>query len=192
TSLWENLLHDFQTFPSEVPNQQVALCKSPPWFCEAFHEPGVDWIAAHIEYDGYAGCRSPRRSDDRVGNCVYERNFVCFKIPRCRLGGLHISLCIADLEDEVFALFKPQLPQPLSQPVNRLVPRTSRKQNSYAIDFRVLRGAGRNSQQNNCEQTEPDLSPHPFSRFILPFSFLLCLSRGRDRPRERPPAQIRT
>src|SRR5262249_1686273 len=173
TSLWENLLQDFQTFPSEVPNQEVDACKSPPGFCEALHEPGVDWIAPYIEYDGYVGCRSPRRRDDGVGNCVYERDFVCFKIPRCRLGSLHISLCIPDLEGEVFALFKPQLPQPLSQSVNSLVPRTSRKQNSYAIDLRLLRGARRNGQQDNCEQTEANLSPHRLPRFILPFSFLL-------------------
>src|SRR5215831_17469628 len=50
----------------------------------------------------------------------------------------------------------------------------SRTKKTYQWNFsRLLRLARRNGQQDNCEQTEPDLSPHPFSRFILSFSFLL-------------------
>src|SRR5215475_12736388 len=41
------------------------------------------------------------------------------------------------------------------------------------MDLCLPRVGKRSSQQDNCEQTEPDLSPHRLPRFILPFSFLL-------------------
>src|SRR5262249_9170643 len=59
------------------------------------------------------------------------------------------------------------------KPVDSLRQWTAREKNADTMDLCLPRVGKRSSQQDNCEQAEPDLSPHRLPRFILPFSFLL-------------------
>src|SRR5262249_36194193 len=52
------------------------------------------------------------------GNGVDEDDFPAFEIPRRRLDRLQIVLGFPDVQDEVFSLFQPELPESLPQSVD--------------------------------------------------------------------------
>src|SRR5262245_27662807 len=114
---------------------------------EALHQPGRHRIAPGEEDDGSVHGRMLRRDCDGCGDCVNEVDFLSLEIPRRLLDGLQIA-GRPNLQDNVFALFQPQLPESLPKPFDQTLVRTALMTDSHASDVTqsLTRGRARRGE----------------------------------------------
>src|SRR5262249_28933884 len=87
-------------------------------------------------------------------SCIYQVDFLFFEISRCLLRCLRIALRIADCQNKLFPLFKPQLFETGPEPVNYLVPCATGRDTTNPVDLRLLRVSGTETHKDHGAKSE--------------------------------------
>jgi hypothetical protein len=98
---------------------------------------------------------------------VDEVDLLSLELPRRRLDGLRIALCVPDVQNVVFALFEPQLPEPLPQFVDHHLIHTAVVDDPHAIDVPGRLPAG-GVWRDERAQGEDDQSNEPWATALSP------------------------